>query len=321
MILRDALRRVQRARWRGTGVILCYHGIHEDGLPFPIWTQMPAASLADHLDLLSTRYDCLTLHELVERSAADRLVGSPVAVTFDDGYANNHDLALPLLQRFGVPATIFATAGLIGTAEFTWFDRLATLLASTSRSEIDLDDGPLLVDTPAAKAAAYRRLTSRLKRLDADALRGWLDLHAPGILGEHDTYDDERLRPFFSHVSWSDLEDMAGSGIMTVGSHGMSHTILAVESLDRAAWEIGESKALLEARVGPVHDFAYPNGTESDYRPEHRQALADAGYRTVSTTRRERVARATDALDLPRLCVGHDCTAEQLDYYLTHRLR
>jgi hypothetical protein len=101
----------------------------------------------------------------------------------------------------------------------------------------------------------------------------------------------------------------------------MSHTILAVETLDRAAWEIGESKALLEARVGPVRDFAYPNGTESDYRPEHRKALADAGYRTVSTTRRGRVGRAADAMDLPRLCVGHDCTAEQLDYFLTHRVR
>src|ERR1035441_4199875 len=90
------------------------------------------------LPLLARHYRVVSMSEVLEHleSNSKEIV---LAVTFDDGYQDNYHNAFPILQRYGLPATIFLTTGSIDTGEPLWFERLALALKTTTREFVDLD--------------------------------------------------------------------------------------------------------------------------------------------------------------------------------------
>jgi peptidoglycan/xylan/chitin deacetylase (PgdA/CDA1 family) len=94
---------------RARVVVLCYHSIHPT-----LWIACASPELFEqHLQWLSSECECVPFSD-IHRRAVSRSPGKPVvAVTFDDGYADNHEIALPLLEKWSVPATFFVTSGLI----------------------------------------------------------------------------------------------------------------------------------------------------------------------------------------------------------------
>src|SRR5262249_771186 len=62
-----------------------------------------------------------------------------ILVTFDDGYRDNHDVALPILRSHGVPAAFFLITGFVGTQHVSWWDQIAFMLRRTRRTVLNLD--------------------------------------------------------------------------------------------------------------------------------------------------------------------------------------
>jgi peptidoglycan/xylan/chitin deacetylase (PgdA/CDA1 family) len=90
-------------------VVLCYHSIHPTS---PISCASPEL-FEEHLQWLSSECECIPFSQIPERMAAPSHEKPTVAVTFDDGYVDNHELALPLLVKWRIPATFFVTAGFV----------------------------------------------------------------------------------------------------------------------------------------------------------------------------------------------------------------
>jgi peptidoglycan/xylan/chitin deacetylase (PgdA/CDA1 family) len=240
-------------------------------------------------------------------------VGQPlprgsVALTFDDGYRDNHDIALPILRHYCCPATVFVVVESARTGEPPWPQRLWESLRSASVPELRVAwegarsgrrlDGRFDLRTPETRNATYRTIKLWAAELDDDdraALLGWIAA-ANGKNGHARDSSSAML-------DWDQVRGLARSDI-TIGSHTMTHPRVSSLDPERAAYELLQSRVTLESILGSeVSLFAYPFGTALDFDTATRQAVLKAGYRAACTTLEGRVGPDADLLALPRLKV------------------
>ena len=201
-----------------------------------------------------------------------------LAITFDDGQRDNALHAVPVLERFGVPGSFFVPVKAIEDNDSLWHDRLGYATAKllhTDPAAASRVLGELRVPASPDVAATVQALVERAKRLDPAQRDAFVDATERAAGGD--------ARPAWDGMmTWEQLRAIVAGG-HEVGSHSMTHQLLP--QLDDAglAYEIGESRRVLEARLGcRVETFCYPNG-DADARV--LQAVKDAGYARALSTR------------------------------------
>ncbi|MGM0413215.1 MAG: polysaccharide deacetylase family protein, partial [Pseudomonadota bacterium] len=206
-------------------------------------------------------------------SRGRRLPRRAVAVTFDDGFADNATCALPILQRHGIPATVFVSSGYVGSRSPFWFDGLARWV-NTTRAEQMTIDGEVwpLADMDSRRRAGWAAL-GHLKRLAEprrqEQLAAW-----KGEIGE-EAVSDERSRP----LSRTELQSLVEGGV-SIGSHTVTHPILSRCDDATLRHELTQSRKDLEAMTGvPVTTLSYPVGGADAHDLRVRAAAREAGYR------------------------------------------
>src|SRR3954469_6240010 len=118
--------------WRAHGLVLLYHRVAAEA--WDPWNICVDPERFDQqLAALSRVADVVPLSELASRLSAGRRGRPVVALTFDDGYADNLHVALPLLERYGAPATVFIATAWTDRGEPFWWDRLSAILLSIER--------------------------------------------------------------------------------------------------------------------------------------------------------------------------------------------
>ena len=259
--------------------ILIYHRVHPDAGPFTI-DAVPPDRFDRQMKHLARAYHTLPLEELLDRAREGTLPHRAVAVTFDDGYADNFEHAFPILRRRGIPATVFLVSGCIETGAMLWHDRVLRAFAATGRRRwrSPWDGMEAHAETvPDRRRAAFRALGA-LKPLAEEArLASVAQLEEE--LGVTPPSGDERLM-----LDWKGLRAMGDGGI-SFGSHTETHPILSRTDPARAWLELTRSKqAIEEGAWRPVTLFAYPNGRPEDYTEEIVGLVRRAGYRAAVTT-------------------------------------
>lgn len=267
---------------KGFPLVISYHRVVEDfasSAENSIHSMLISRTMLEqHLDWLGRRYRFISLDELGARlEAKDSWEDPAVAITFDDGYRDFYDHALPILKRKGVPAAVFVVTDLVGTKRIQIHDKLHLLLARKSR----LDGG---TPTP---FQATRALLESLPQAEIEKVIQALEPEVP--------IAEATLRPFYS-LTWEMLNEMSRAGI-TVGSHTRTHVLMTHENKQRVIAEVAESRKEIEARLGEsVQHFAYPGGL---FDTSAVEAVACAGYRFGYTTCTHRDA-AFPLLTVPR---------------------
>jgi L-malate glycosyltransferase len=281
-------------------LILTFHRVRPAGVPadeFDTCPSVDADQFRDILRFVKARYRVMPLRDLCR----DRVSSEPMAaVTFDDGWRDNHDMALPVLRELGVPATIFVATGKIGATEAFWQQHLGELfrrcaaddggrLGTRLRSTLRLAPGTAL------DRSCYIATVARWKSRTLEECQAALETlvgQAPG-----------RESPARQFMNCEELRELTSAGI-ALGSHGVSHRILTVEGADTVAHELTESRRALEAITGTTVDMiAYPNGSYSG--PVIKMAR-DAGFAVGCTTDYGLVRPGDEPLSLPRVDVGWD---------------
>jgi peptidoglycan/xylan/chitin deacetylase (PgdA/CDA1 family) len=253
------------------------------------------------LRVLRAHADIVPLWEVRERGARPR-----VAVTFDDGYLDNLDTAVPLLEAAGAPATIFvATRNTSIDGEF-WWDRLRHLLLDGpgERPHLDLalGSGRLRIDVrqESGRRRAIATLTRRIRYRRPEVIDSVMEQvtaqvgRAPKGCASH------------RRMTTAEVAGLAARGDVDVGAHTRHHWCLT--SLDRAeAWdEIDGSARDLEALLGRrPRTFAYPFGVATTVDRRHVRQARAAGYRLACLNSPGRVGRTTNPHSLPRVLVGN----------------
>lgn len=295
--------RLPFAPWRLMGgpsavlPVLMYHRALEsvDPLQDEVHT---TAVLERQFATLRRWFKVLPLDEAVEMLQAGRLPARAVCLTFDDGYRDNHDIALPLLQRHGLTATFYITSGLINGGVM-FHDLIAETVrhAPTGRLDIGVPGvQPVDVSDTASRVKAVAELTPKVKYLDV-AQRMACTERMMAALGDkaprHLMMRDEHVRAM----------SRAGMGI---GGHTVNHQILAKLAPEDAKAEIERNAADLRQLIDrPVNSFAYPNGKPVlDYTEQTAELVRGAGYTHAVSTAVGVGTRSSRRYELPRFVLN-----------------
>ena len=261
----------------------------------PMLPDEPDAPRFDQiLGWMRSWFNVLPLDEAVMRLANGTLPGRSASITFDDGYADNHDVALPILQRHGVRATFFVATDYVDGG-CMWNDRIIAAVQRCSRSTLDLDAlglGTHAIGSAEERIAAIATIIGNVK-------------YRP--VAEREAISDRILelakvdRPRNLMLSTDQIRALATAG-MQIGAHTASHPILARLNPTESRREIHASKATLEETLQrPVRLFAYPNGKPGiDYRAEDVTAARELGFVGAVSTSPGTAVSSTDIMQIPR---------------------
>lgn len=228
-----------------------------------------ATELEWQLRYLRRRFEVVPLGEQAARRGT-------IALTFDDGLRSNVEVAYPILQKLGLPATFFVCPGLIDERRWLWTHEARARLRALG-----------------AGAEAIERRVQRMKGMDLPARRAAEERLRDETPGYRPSAEDREAHDL---AGWDELARL-DPALVAIGSHTHTHPILTRLSRDEAENEICGSREVLEQRLGrPVELFCYPNGDVSAMVLE----LARRTYRVAVTASPGGVQPGCDPLLLPR---------------------
>ncbi len=251
------------------------------------------------MGLLVKHFTVLPLREACERLREGSLPARAACVTFDDGYADNEALALPILQRYGLSASFFVATEFLDGGRM-WNDSVIEWARRIEVDEVDLSDFGLGVVHP-SDVAARREL--------ARGIIGAIKYLEPGHRSDRVASLVERVAvklPDNLMMTSAQVRHLAQAG-MEIGGHTHSHPILASLDEVQAKREIETGKEKLEQIIeAPLRLFAYPNGKPNkDYRLRDRNLVQSLGFEAAVSTHWGAADRTSDPYQLPRFTPWH----------------
>lgn len=309
------LRLYLRFKLRGRAVALTYHRVLP---PQALASSFSADGIVvtpqtfrRHMQVLRKSFNPLTAEQFAAALASGRWPPRACIVTFDDGWLDNLEHALPILEETSVPAVLFIATDYIGSDRCFWQETLARYLAAAASvpeqsaalfSELGI---PQVLDrSPAEARATIRAMIDTLKsqpqaQLDALLARVQVSLQEWQV-SLPQTHPDRFL-------SWPQVKQLNASGLVTIASHCCSHTPLTKLTADEVRNELQRSREIIRERAGiETRDLAYPNG---DHDTKIANAVRDSGYRTAFTTLRGHVTATANAFTLRRVNIHESGTA------------
>ena len=278
---------------KGRLCVVNYHRILEAKDPL-LESEPDVATFRWQMELLATCFNVLPLHDAIRLVHSGRMPPRAVCITFDDGYRSVHDLALPILQQFKLPATVFVTSGFVGGGNM-WNDRIIEAVQNLPPGQLDLSElglGAYSLASLGDRQETVVALIEASKYLPPNARRDLikrLDL----LMGEPRDHDLMLSAEMVVNLDRAGIE---------IGAHTISHPILTSLEDDSSRLEIVGGKKELEAIIGkPVRLFAYPNGkVGKDFDQRHTRMAREAGFTAAFTTSVGAVTSGQDLFQLPR---------------------
>lgn len=314
--------RVSRFLRRNEPIVLMYHGVTSFQYKLPVWTQLEIDLFEDQMQFLrESRYHVCHLAELLNYiNDHKKIPENCVVVTFDDGFRNNYLEALSILEKYSIPATVFVTAGLIGTSELIWTDLLVYTLCETTVSQFSHDElGTFSLGSANETSVSLRSILQILKQVPADQKDRIVNdviqtLLPKGVDSSSPVYQSFKL------MSWAELGNLSKSKSIEIGGHTCNHNILSRLDGETAHSEILDCKSTLEKKLNTkVNLFAYPNGTTNDFSDREICSLKSTGWQAAVTTVESRVGIPIDRFRIPRIGVGSGTDSADFAYTLSGR--
>lgn len=317
--LRDKSRRLLR-RFTAGAVVLLYHRV-ADLDHDPQLLAVSSRRFDEHMRLLARHFEPVSLSQLVSRLHGGGISKRTVVVTFDDGYEDNLQIAKPILQKHGIPATVFVTSGAVDSDREFYWDKLDDILLSdrsvpeTLNLQIGDQDlrwrfspdeasgdrrswNVLASGEPTSRQAAYMALCDLLRPLPYTEQR-----HLVQQLSDWAGID-LTARATHRAMTTHQLQQLTKDDSVEVGAHTIDHPVLATLSPEQQQHQIVESKSKLESILGQaVQSFSYPYGTRHTYSPQTIEAVANAGFVSACSNFSGLARRGTDPYQLPRVLV------------------
>ena len=272
----------------------------------PLQQSVSPAHFAEHLAVLEREANIVRLRDVTRRGGERQ-----VAITFDDGYADNAQRAAPALHSAGLPATFFVVGRLTADGTEFWWDRLEHLLfQSNSAAEyvaIRLDGQPIRIDirSEAGRQRALKALNRRLRAGPAEhadrvvgEIAEAMGVAAPVLCADHALLDAGALH------------DLAADPLFEIGSHAWSHSMLSALDPDQQTEELKRSRTTIEACTRkPVTSLAYPYGTPDSLGPTTLRSVRASGYERACVNTLDRFS-GHRMLTLPRR-MDYDWSGEE----------
>ena len=306
-----------------------YHRVAEEDID-PWSLRVTPQHFAQHLEILRKHTQPVSLKQLAQAHREGNIPDRAVAITFDDGYANNFYQAKPLLEKYEIPATVFVTTDYLDQPREFWWDELEQVLLQPGQlpQQLSLTIEGQQHQWDLGEARNY----SQSEAWENRNLQAWKS--QPGsrlhfyycvwqqlqplspeqrqlLLAEIKVWANHQLsasRLTHRPLTIAELPQIEAGGIIELGAHTVSHPLLSEQSIVVQQQEITQSKIALEKLLNhPVNSFAYPFGA---YRDETVPIVERAGFDCACSTVETTVWQKSDRWQLPRFEVQNWDEAE-----------
>jgi len=250
------------------------------------------------MELVAGDYNPVTIQDTLEFVGRGKeLPPRPVVITFDDGYADNYQIASPVLKQVGVPATFYITVECVEKQKFPWPARIRYSFMATKKTEwIEPEGAHWPLNNLEGKTRAYERAWEYCGKLAGQAQERFVQL-LEHELGAGPPPQDQRVM-----MTWDEVRGLVRDGHI-VGSHTMTHPNMAHIGGEDLHREFLESKQALEKRLAaPIVHFSYPCPALQPHWGENTVHVSrQLGYQTAVTTSGGLVRKNDNPLCLRRI--------------------
>ena len=313
-----------RNRFQPGALILLYHRVA--ALPTdPQRLAVTPDNFETQLEIIKQNCVPISLHELTQGIKRRAIVPRSVAITFDDGAADNLTNAKPLLLKSGLSATVFVSTGYSNSGSEYWWDEVDRILLQPSElpEKLELGVNGKVFSRRLGNASVYgeneyvrfsswsanEQPPSERHQLYQQLIEFLLSLLPDDRLLAIEQLNNwagkqESTRPTHRPLTLHEIKQLADGGSIEIGAHTVSHSVMSSLPRDLQRREILESKTQLEEILGhSIRSFAYPFGTLADYTKETVGLVKEAGFEYACSNYKDVVQPGVDVFQLPRVIV------------------
>ncbi len=258
-------------------IVFCYHRIRPDTPSAYLFDEgvlgPSQAEFERQVKWLKSNFDIFSESDILELVSNPSLSNRGVAITFDDGYRDNYELAYPVLRAHDAPAIFFLCPGLIDSATLGWWDLIPYFVKQSAKPAITI------------RGEAFQLRERRRDTIEAlqDRMKLRPDAETASLLEELsqacEVARPEQELQGQQFMTWDQAREVSRNGI-SIGSHTHTHRVLARLDEESQRWELRESKVALEKHLGQaVNTIAYPVGRYGNFTSATMRIAAECGYK------------------------------------------
>jgi peptidoglycan/xylan/chitin deacetylase (PgdA/CDA1 family) len=286
--------------------ILAYHSVVEEPqlTDYILGSSRSRAHFERHIETVARKFSPVTMDDVVDFVKAGRkLPPRSVAVTFDDGFADNYEIALPILNRYGVPATFYIMFDAVENGTLPWYCRIRFAFNTAKRAEWIYAGRTYKLGSPEERRAAMPPAWDRGAALAGDEQRAFVEEVERAL-----EIDPAHARAQHGlMMDWEQVRGLKKAG-HTIGGHTISHPNVAQVSASAARGEIAGCKEKIAEKVGAaVEHFSYPHpALNPHWSSETLGITREAGFKSAVLTTYGSVRVGDDPLTLKRMSTPAD---------------
>ena len=310
-------------KFRGEGIILMYHRICSDepsDKNNSDYLSVTASNFKEHLKYLKKNYSIVSINDfLFKKKEIPKKF--EIVITFDDGYKDNLNLALPILEELNVPATIYITTKFPEKDTSIWWYELKEFIENRFENlEFEFENKKylFLLNNKSKKEKSCNEIINLFKSLDGQKQSNLLSIITKNEIRKK--YEDEVM-------SWSDIKKISNSPLITIGAHTHNHLSLKNLTEESCLEEIKKSKEILENNLNrKILHFSYPFGTKNDADEREFKIVEKLGFKSAVTTRVDPLYKK-NRFSLPRIYIGRNTKNTKLKiklsgiYFLAYKFK
>ncbi len=262
--------------------VLLYHGVSKSnpkGIENYNHKHISEKVFIEHLRFLKKNCNVISLDEVVDiHHNKKSYPKNSVAITFDDGFANNHEVAAPALIDFNLPATFYVSSGVINTNLMFWVDVLEDCINRTQAREITVSlekkQHKFDLSNHSNRLIALDSIKAVCKRSPVEGKNTIIDevqkkCRVIAEIGDTDNYQK---------MNWKQVCELDSNSLFIVGGHSLYHDILGLQNPQRSSLDISASIDLLTYHLGRKQThYSYPEGQANHYNDTHIALLKQKG--------------------------------------------
>lgn len=252
--------------------ILVFHGINQTGGTQFNSRFVSKSYFEKFVKYISSHYNVISLDDFYRKKFKKNTLN--IALTFDDGYLNNYEIAIPILKKYGIPASFFVTT-IHENASFLWPDFLDLVTFHTPKKEVLFDGKYYQKNIKNEFACDGFTLKNRAKTLPYEKILPLYDLFNEDWI----KLQEKSLEEYWQLMNIDQIKEVANDELFSVGSHSKTHSNLTKIDIEEAKAEILKSKNFLETICNQtVDEFAFPFGI---YSKELVAYCRDLGFKKL----------------------------------------
>jgi peptidoglycan/xylan/chitin deacetylase (PgdA/CDA1 family) len=244
---------------------------------------------------LNRGYEFVSLDDISEILAKNQSKsGKFVALTFDDGYIDNYEIAFPILKKYKIPFAIYLTTDFPDGKANLWWYKLEYIILNNVQIKLS-DNSIYSCSTLDEKNTTFLELRKKFQILNKENFESEFN----HLFSKNDSEFNDKLNN--QVLKWDHLKELADCKNCTIGSHTVSHRVLTNLNSAEIHEEIGNARQIIKDRLNiKINHFSYPFGI---WNNDIEKYLLQHGYKTATTV---------NASEVKRIHAGHPCSLPRI---------